>query len=156
LPPREILPKARYAAVRALELDPTIAEAQALLADIQYEFDWNFPAAEQGFRKAIALNPSYAKAHQWYSNFLSVSKRFDESFVEIARARQLDPLNSMIDTDAGLASYWAGQYDRAQRLAFEQLLDNVGCAFVSADVVHGGDVGMVENARRACLLLEAA
>jgi serine/threonine protein kinase/tetratricopeptide (TPR) repeat protein len=113
LPPREILPKARYAAVRALELDPTIAEAQTVLADIQYEFDWSFPSAEQGFRKAIASNPGYAQAHQWYSNFLSVSKRFDESFAEIARARELDPLNIMIDTDAGLARYWAGQYDRA-------------------------------------------
>jgi TolB-like protein len=112
-PPREILPKARYAAVRALELDPTIAEAQTVLADILYEFDWNFPAAEKGFRKAIASNPAYAQAHQWYSNFLSVSKRFDESFAEIARARDLDPLNIMIDTDAGLARYWAGQYDRA-------------------------------------------
>ncbi len=113
LPPREILPKARYAAVRALELDPTIAEAQTVLADIQYEFDWSFPAAEQGFRKAIAANPNYAQAHQWYSNFLSVSKRYEESFAEIARARELDPLNIMIDTDAGLARYWAGQYDRA-------------------------------------------
>ncbi len=113
LPPREILPKARFAAIRALELDPTIAEAQASLADVRYEFDWDFPAAEQGFRKAIALNPNYAQAHQWYSNFLSVSKRFNESFEEIARARQLDPLNIMIDTDIGLASYWEGQYDRA-------------------------------------------
>ncbi len=113
LPPKEILPKARYAAIRALELDPTIAEAQASLADVRYQFDWDFPAAEQGFRKAIALNPGYAQAHQWYSGFLSVSKRFDESFGEIALARRLDPLNIMIDTDVGLASYWAGQYDRA-------------------------------------------
>src|SRR6266545_727030 len=113
LPPKEILPKARYAAIRALELDPTIAEAQASLADVRYQFDWDFPAAEQGFCKAIALNPGYAQAHQWYSGFLSVSKRFDESFGEIALARRLDPLNIMIDTDVGLASYWAGQYDRA-------------------------------------------
>ena len=113
LPPKEILPKARFAAIRALELDPTNAEAQASLADVQYEFDWDFPAAEQGFRKAIALNPNYAQAHQWYSNFLSVSKRFDESFEEITSARRLDPLNIMIETDIGLASYWARQYDRA-------------------------------------------
>jgi tetratricopeptide (TPR) repeat protein len=70
-------------------------------------------AAERAFRKAIALNPNYATAHQWYSNFLSVSKRFDESFGEIERARLLEPLNLIIDTDVGLASYWAGQYDRA-------------------------------------------
>jgi len=115
LPPKEILPKARYAAVRALELDPNIAEAQAVLADIQYQFEWNLPAAEEGFRKAIALNPSYAQAHQWYSNFLSVSKRFDQAYVEIARARELDPLNRMFDIDAGLASYWARQNDAAIR-----------------------------------------
>jgi len=113
LPPKEILPKARYAAIRALELDPMIAEAHASLADVQYQFDWDFSAAEQGFRKAISLNPNYAQAHQWYSDFLSVSKRFGESFEEIALARRLDPLNIMIDTDVGLASYWAGQYDRA-------------------------------------------
>jgi adenylate cyclase len=59
------------------------------------------------------LNPGYAQGHQWYSNFLSVSRRFPESFAEIDRARELDPLNKMIDTDVGLASYWAGNYDRA-------------------------------------------
>ena len=59
------------------------------------------------------MNGNYATGHQWYSNFLSVSKRFEESFEEIERARQLDPLNLMIDTDVGLSMYWAGRYDRA-------------------------------------------
>ena len=112
-PPREILPKARDAAIRALELDPRIAEAQASLADTLYQFDWDFPAAEQRFLKAIALNGNYATGHQWYSNFLSVSKRFEQSFQEIERARQLDPLNLTIGIDVGLSSYWAGQFDRA-------------------------------------------
>ena len=112
-PPKEVLPRARDAAIRALELDPAIAEAQASLADALYQFDWDFPAAEQRFRKAIALNANYATGHQWYSNFLSVSKRFKQSFEEIERARQLDPLNLMISTDVGLASYWAGDYDRS-------------------------------------------
>ncbi len=112
-PPREILPKARDAAIRALELDPGIAEAQASLADTLYQFDWDFPAAEQRFLKAIALNGNYATGHQWYSDFLSVSKRFEQSFEEIERARQLDPLNLTIGIDVGLSSYWAGQFDRA-------------------------------------------
>jgi serine/threonine protein kinase/tetratricopeptide (TPR) repeat protein len=112
-PPKEIVPRARDAAIRALELDPGIAEAQASLADVLYQFDWDFPAAEQRFRRAIALNGNYATGHQWFSNFLSVSKRFEESFEEIERARQLDPLNLIIDTDVGLSAYWAGQYDRA-------------------------------------------
>ena len=59
------------------------------------------------------MNGNYATGHQWYSNFLSVSKRFEQSFEEIERARQLDPLNLTIDIDVGLSSYWAGQFDRA-------------------------------------------
>jgi len=113
LPPKEILPEWRRAASRALELDPSSAEARASLADVSYEFEWDFSAAEREFQKAIALNSNYATAHQWYSNFLSVSKRFDESLEEIERARRLDPLNLVIGADVGLASYWAGQYDRA-------------------------------------------
>jgi serine/threonine-protein kinase len=112
-PPKEIVPRARDAAIRALELDPAIAEAQASLADALYQFDWDFPAAEDKFRKAIALNGNYATGHQWYSNFLSVSKRFNQSFEEIELAHRLDPLNLVIETDVGLSLYWAGQYDRA-------------------------------------------
>ncbi|HSB62875.1 MAG TPA: protein kinase, partial [Thermoanaerobaculia bacterium] len=107
-PPREILPQQRAAALRAVELDPTLSGAHAALADAKYEFDWDWKGAEEGFLTAIALNPNDAVAHQWYSNLLSASSRFEESLREIRLARQLDPLNGPINMDVGLASYFAG------------------------------------------------
>lgn len=107
-PPGEILPKQRAAALRAIELDPTLSGAHAALADAKYEFDWDWKGAEEGFLTAIALNPNDAEAHQWYSNLLSASSRFAESLREIRLARQLDPLNVAINMDVGMASYFAG------------------------------------------------
>lgn len=112
-PPREVLPKSRDALIRAIEIDPTLAEAHASLADIRYQFDWDWHAAERGFRNAISLNPNYATAHQWYSNFLSLLGRSEEAEKEIQEAQRLDPLNLVIDTDAALAPYWAGRFDVA-------------------------------------------
>ena len=111
--PREVLPMARDAAIRAIELDATIAEAHTSLAHFLYQFEWDFPAAEKEFRRAIEVNPNDPNAHQWYSNFLSVSKRAEESFEQIRLARRLDPVNVITNADAGLAFYLAGQYDRA-------------------------------------------
>jgi serine/threonine protein kinase/tetratricopeptide (TPR) repeat protein len=111
--PREVLPMARDAAIRAIELDATIAEAHTSLAHFLYQFEWDFPAAEKEFRRAIEVNPNDPNAHQWYSNFLSVSKRAEESFEQIRLARRLDPLNLITYADAGLAFYLAGQHDRA-------------------------------------------
>src|SRR5262249_44273752 len=109
----EVLPKAREAAFRAIRLDESIPEAHTFLAHVLYQFEWDFPAAEKEFRRAIALNPNDPNAHQWYSNFLAVSRRNEESFEQIRLARRLDPLNLITYADAGLVYYLAGQYDRA-------------------------------------------
>jgi tetratricopeptide (TPR) repeat protein len=109
----EVLPAARTAALRAIALDESIAEAHTSLAHVLYQFEWDFPGAEKEFRRAIALSPNDPNAHQWYSNFLSVSRRNEESFEQIRLARRLDPLNLITYADAGLAYYLAGQYDRA-------------------------------------------
>ena len=109
----EVLPLARDAALRAIALDESIAEAHTSLAHVLYQFEWDFPAAEKEFRRAIALSPNEPNAHQWYSNFLSVSRRNEEAFEQIRLARKLDPLNLITYADAGLAHYLAGQYDRA-------------------------------------------
>jgi TolB-like protein/Tfp pilus assembly protein PilF len=114
--PAEVLPRAREQASRAIALDPTIAEAHAALADVKYEFEWDWPGAEEGFRRAIALDPNSALARQWYSNLLSVTGRFEASLREIAAARRLDPIDLMIRTDEGLAYYWAGRDERAKEL----------------------------------------
>jgi len=121
-PPKEFWPKARAAAVRALEIDENLAQAHALLADLKYLFDWDWPGAEREFRRAIELNPNYPTGHQWYANYLSVCGRFPEALREIQSAQKLDPLNLVINTDVGTTYYWGGQYERAieeQRKALE-------------------------------------
>jgi eukaryotic-like serine/threonine-protein kinase len=111
--PREAMPRAKAAAQRALEIDGTLAEAQATLANIESAYDWDSAAAEAGFRKALASNPNYASAHQWYAVYLSNQGRHEEAIGEIQRARELDPLSPIIGANAGADYYYARRYDRA-------------------------------------------
>jgi len=119
LPPQEAIPKAKAAATRALEIDDTLAEAYAALAT--YYYDWDWPAAERQFKRAIELNPNYATAHQWYAEFLVNQGRFDEGIAEIKRARELDPLSLIINTVLGRSLYQARQYDQG----IEQLRNTI-------------------------------
>jgi TolB-like protein/DNA-binding winged helix-turn-helix (wHTH) protein/Tfp pilus assembly protein PilF len=112
-PPRESAPKARAAALRALEIDEGLAEAHASLASIAQNYDWDWQTAEKEYRRAIELDPNYATAHHWYAEYLALEGRFAEAFGEIERARQLDPLSLIIATDNGEIFYLSRQYDRA-------------------------------------------
>ena len=113
VPPREAMPRAKAAAKRALEIDGTLAEAQATLANIEWAYDWDSAAAEEGFRKALASNPNYASAHQWYAVYLSNHGRHEEAIAEILRARELDPLSPIIEANTGADYYFARRFDRA-------------------------------------------
>jgi len=113
VPAAEVSPKARAAALKAVELDDGLAEAHTSLALIEQNYDWSWRAAEKEYRLAIQLNPNYATAHHWYAEFLGLQGRFDESFAEMARARQLDPLSLIMDADYGAILYFAREYDRA-------------------------------------------
>jgi len=95
IPQSESMPKARAAALKALELDDSLAEAHTSLALIRENYDWDWKTAENEYRRAIELNPNYATAHHWYAEFLSWQGRFDEAFAESERARQLDPLTML-------------------------------------------------------------
>lgn len=112
-PATELMPRARSAALRALELDDRLAEAHTSLALIHENFDWDWQSAEKEFRRAIELDPNYATAHHWYAEFLAFQGRFDEALTESERARQLDPLSLIIAVDRGAILYYARQYDRA-------------------------------------------
>ena len=79
-------------ASKALELDPTLADAHAALAFVMYAFEWNWSEAGQQFRRAIELNPNYGDAHHGYALFLETMGRRDEAIAEIDKAFQLDPL----------------------------------------------------------------
>jgi tetratricopeptide (TPR) repeat protein len=98
LPARVASSKARAAATKAVELDPTIAEGHAELALVEFYYDWDWVQSEQEFRHAIELNPSYATAHQWYSYYLSAMGRFPEAVEEARKAQQIDPLSLSINT----------------------------------------------------------
>jgi len=112
LTPRiELMPKARAAALKALELDPGLAEAHTSLALITENFDFDWETAEKEFRRAIELNPNYATAHHWYAEFLSQQGRFAEALAESERARELDPLSLIIAADHGVILFYARQYD---------------------------------------------
>ena len=111
--PNEFMPKARAAALKALELDDTLPEAHASLALIVGNYDWDWRTAEAEYRRAIQLNPGYASAHQWYAECLTWEGRFDEASAESERARQLDPLSLIIPADRGAMLYYARQYKRS-------------------------------------------
>ena len=111
--PSVLIPKARAAALKALELDDKLAEAHASLALIAQNYDWDWQSAEKEYRRAIELDPNYATGHHWYAEHLAFRGRFDEAFAEIERARQLDPLSLIIQVDNGAILFFSRQYDRA-------------------------------------------
>jgi TolB-like protein/DNA-binding winged helix-turn-helix (wHTH) protein/Flp pilus assembly protein TadD len=115
LPTAEVAPKAQAAARRAVELDDTLAEARTSLATVSFNYDWDWPAAEEGFLRARALNPGYNTTHERYSLYLAAMGRTDESIAEINRAMELDPGSLSINFSTGWSLYLARRYDQAIR-----------------------------------------
>jgi TolB-like protein/DNA-binding winged helix-turn-helix (wHTH) protein/tetratricopeptide (TPR) repeat protein len=111
--PQEAYPKAKAAALHALELDETLAEAHTTLAEAEHEYEWKWADAEREFRRAIELDPNSAIAHKSYAEFLMHGARSAEATVEMERARDLDPLSLIVKTLVGFAYSNARQYDRA-------------------------------------------
>ena len=136
--PRYVMPKAREAALKALEIDDSLAEAHTSLAVISQNYNWDWQTAEKEYRRAIQLNPNYATAHQWYAEFLAFQGRFDEALAESERAHQLDPLSLIIAADNGAIYYFARQYDRAIE-RFRAVLD-MDPTFTRAHLIVGAYV----------------
>jgi eukaryotic-like serine/threonine-protein kinase len=113
LSPKESYPKAKAAAIKALELDDTLGEAHTSLAYSLINYDWDLRSAEREYQRAIQLNPNYATAHQWYAECLSMSGRHIEAIDEIKRAQQLDPLSLIINQGVGGKYLYARRYDEA-------------------------------------------
>jgi tetratricopeptide (TPR) repeat protein len=107
------MPKAKAAAVKAMELDDTLAEAHASLAHVLHNFDWDFPAAEGEFKRAIELNPNYSIVHHWYAHYLMQMGRTSEALDEAKGAKELDPLSLFINNGLARQYYLARQYDLA-------------------------------------------
>ena len=106
--------KAKRFAQRAMEINPNLAEAHASLGLIAMNGEWDWPAAEREFKKAVTLDPNYATAHQWYASYLAVHGRFDEALREIREAHRLDPLSGAINNHMGEIFIYARRYKEAE------------------------------------------
>jgi serine/threonine protein kinase/Flp pilus assembly protein TadD len=113
LPAREAFPKAKAAAIRALEIDDSLAEAYVNLGYVKATLDRDWSGSLKAFEKAISLNPEYATAHQWYSVVLIALGRFDESLAESRKACELDPLSRVLNASFGQCLYFARRYEEA-------------------------------------------
>jgi TolB-like protein/DNA-binding winged helix-turn-helix (wHTH) protein/Tfp pilus assembly protein PilF len=113
--PKEALPKAKAAAIKALKLDRALGEAHNSLAFCLDGFDWDLDSAGKEFRRAIELNPGYATAHHWYAWHLSLLRRYDEAIAEMRKAENLDPLSLIINADLAELLALAHSYDESIR-----------------------------------------
>lgn len=114
-PPSEAFPIAVRHAREALRLDPTLGSAHATLGYVELYHEWDFPRAEQEFRRAIELEPSHLSSRQWYANFLVATGRFEEAKREIQQVIALDPLSIVANAVEGWVLYHAGEYEAAER-----------------------------------------
>jgi TolB-like protein/tetratricopeptide (TPR) repeat protein len=119
--PRNALARARRAAERAVALDGTLAETHTSLAWARFRADWDWPGAELSFKRALALNPGYATAHQWYASFLSTLGRHDEAIAESRRSLSLDPQSPIMHRSLAVVYYLARRYAEAEGEARQAL-----------------------------------
>jgi len=148
LPSKDAMPKAREAAQKALELDPTLVEAYVSLALIALSYDWDHRASKEYFQKALELNPNSASAHQWVEFYWTyMEANFDKSTAHLERAQELDPLNLYIKVRLGFMSIFLRDWDRAAD-QFKEIIDfepNYSLGHLGLMTVYGWK-GMYEEA----------
>ena len=135
LPPREVMPKAKEAALRALEIDENLAEAHCSLGYVHTIFDWEWEKARKEFQRALELNPSYVPARYWYSVLLWFMGRIEEAIAEANRGLETDPLSAYAHVQLGCVLLSAQKYEQAS----EQLLQALELEpdFYSASAILG-------------------
>jgi TolB-like protein/Tfp pilus assembly protein PilF len=109
--PSEATPKAREAAQHAIQLNPTIAEAHCVLANIAMSYDRDFATAEREYQMAISYDPNYATAHEWFAHYLIVRNRLPEARTEMSHALNLDPFSPLLNSATAEMLYYARDYD---------------------------------------------
>lgn len=130
LPPKDAFPKSKDAALKALNIDDSLAEAHAALGHVKVQYDYDWAGAEREYKRAIELNPGYANAHHFYAIYLLMMARFDEGLGEIMRARELEPFALFIHANVAVAFYAARRYDEAisQAQKVLEMNPNIGLA----------------------------
>ena len=123
--PNDVIPKAIAAAYKALEIDPTLARPHAVLGIVTSLYAWDYSGGEAEFRKAIAIDPADATAHQWFAEVLAyIGGREQESIDEANRALQLDPLSPIIGAVQCEVQTYAHQFDKAIAICQKTIADN--------------------------------
>jgi tetratricopeptide (TPR) repeat protein len=147
VPPKEAFPKARETALKALEIDDTLAEAHAQLGFVKTYYEWDWSGAEKEYRRAIELNSGDATTHALYSFTLTVLGRFVEAIAEQKQALELDPVSANTNWNVGYVFFVARQYDQAiEQLRKTQELDpdflpahvTLGWAYVEKSMYKDG------------------
>ena len=128
-PANDSMPQAKAAALRALAIDDSLAEAHTALGFYLSNYEWDREASEKEYRRAIELKPNYATAHHWLGADLVYVKRFDDSLVELRRGEELDPLSPIIGTNLGDTLVFAGRYDEAIAQYKRTLVSNPSFAY---------------------------
>ena len=124
LPSNEGMPRAKAAAMRALEIDTGLAEAYTSLGMIKFGYEWNYAEADKDFRVSIQLKPGYVTAHQWYSLFLAAMSRFEEAGIEARRTLEIDPRSGISTSLTTVWLYFSRDYDRTlEELRKSALID---------------------------------
>jgi eukaryotic-like serine/threonine-protein kinase len=115
MPGNEALPKAEASALKALELDDTLAEAHLSVANMKLYYEWNWEEAEKEYKRALLLNPNSAAAHHMYSFYFITLGRFEEALTEARRAVEIDPLSSLMNGAIAAVYYYSGRYEESLR-----------------------------------------
>src|ERR1700751_3588368 len=121
LPPKDAFPKAKAAALTALQFDPDLGEAHTPLAAVLWLYDWQWPEAEREFKRSLELNPTYPTANHWHAEYVMTMGRHAEAIAQMKNSQTLDPLSLIINVAIGWAHYMARRYDEA----LAQLLQTV-------------------------------
>ena len=111
--PREVYPKAKWAAEKAVEFDPVLADFHAPLGPVKLYYEWDWLGAEKEFKRMIEFNPDFSHGHSLYGNYLAAMGRLDEAIAAMERAQQIEPLSLLMNTHLGKAFYFARRHDDA-------------------------------------------
>ncbi len=156
MPPQEAKPRAREAAQHALDLDPRLAEAHAVLGNVAMSYDWDFETAEKELRAAINMNPNYPFAHEWYAHLLMAEGRYDEALAESRHVLELEPATPLFHAVRVETFYYARKYDQAIEEAKGVVNSNpnfalayywLGCAYREKKM-YGQAIATFERARQ--------
>lgn len=139
LPPKEAMPKAKKAALRSVELDQTLGEAHASLANVKFNYDWDWEDAEKEYVRAIELNPNYFTAHHGYAQYLIAMGREEEAMAQLEWAREIAPVSLVVSADLALFLYYSGKYEQAEKKYLEtiELDPNFPPAYIGLALTYG-------------------